>query len=177
VPASSLRTPNKPDYQEGVVTLTSAIPPTDKQKLKFGTYQDVQILAQDGMRSVNASIFWATNSGGYRELQPGDFNVERPAKIKVESDRNAFKYTIMLLDGPTGGHQQLQGHKTQPGGLKNQPTQPPQQHGQNGKGPDWDAIAEGKVRHGIVCAAIQSGQINITGIDDIKTWTDFVMGK
>ena len=39
--------------------------------------------------------------------------------------------------------------------------------------PDWDAIAEGKVRHGIVCAYIQGGRD--PEIESVKYWTYFVM--
>ena len=45
------------------------------------------------------------------------------------------------------------------------------------KEPDWDAIAEGKVRHGIVCAAIQAKQVLCTCEADVNKWTDYVMGK
>lgn len=42
---------------------------------------------------------------------------------------------------------------------------------------DWDAIAEGKVRHGIVCAGIASGQIVVTCKDHVNQWTDYIMGR
>lgn len=41
--------------------------------------------------------------------------------------------------------------------------------------PDWDAIAEGKVRHGIVCAAIQSGQIKIVDEGNIEYWKNYII--
>lgn len=41
--------------------------------------------------------------------------------------------------------------------------------------PDWDAIAEGKVRHGIVCAAIQSGQIKIADEGNIEYWKNYII--
>ncbi|MHC4397937.1 MAG: hypothetical protein ACYS1A_20025, partial [Planctomycetota bacterium] len=44
-----------------------------------------------------------------------------------------------------------------------------------GNKPDWDAIAEGKVRHGLVCAGIQSGQLKIGGIPDILYWAEFIV--
>lgn len=43
------------------------------------------------------------------------------------------------------------------------------------KEPDWDAIAEGKVRHGVVCAAIQSGQVEAKNEMEIKRWVAFIM--
>jgi hypothetical protein len=39
----------------------------------------------------------------------------------------------------------------------NQGRQAPQQAAQRPNAPDWDAIAEGKVRHGIVCAYLAAG--------------------
>ncbi len=41
--------------------------------------------------------------------------------------------------------------------------------------PDWDAIAKGKVRHGIVCAGIQFGSIICKSIPDVDFWTEYVM--
>ena len=41
--------------------------------------------------------------------------------------------------------------------------------------PDWDKIAEGKVRSIIVCAGIQSGQLECKTPAAVDYWTDFVM--
>ncbi len=41
-------------------------------------------------------------------------------------------------------------------------TPPPQSAGATKSQPDWDAIAEGKTRCAVVCAAIQSGQMSCT---------------
>jgi|6_EtaG_2_1085325.scaffolds.fasta_scaffold03631_11 hypothetical protein len=45
--------------------------------------------------------------------------------------------------------------------------------------PDWDKIAEGKVRHGICVAYIESGKSKLTPAlaSDINEWVDFVMDK
>lgn len=43
------------------------------------------------------------------------------------------------------------------------------------KEPDWEAISEGKVRHGVVCAAIQNGQIACNCEQMVLYWTDFIM--
>jgi len=55
--------------------------------------------------------------------------------------------------------------------------QAPQQPAQRAQGgqPDWDAIAEGKIRHGVVCAAIQSLQIECKGIQEANYWTEYIM--
>ncbi len=41
--------------------------------------------------------------------------------------------------------------------------------------PDWDAIAEGKVRTHLVGDAIASGQIKIKGITDLTYWVGYCM--
>ena len=43
--------------------------------------------------------------------------------------------------------------------------------------PDWDKIAEGKVLHGIICAAIQSGQMPCKTLADVVAYRDLIMGK
>jgi len=56
-----------------------------------------------------------------------------------------------------------------------QPPQAPQQTAQDTKAkePDWDAIAEGKVRHGLVCAYIQGGVEPL--IDNLEKWKTYIM--
>jgi hypothetical protein len=56
-----------------------------------------------------------------------------------------------------------------------QPPQAPQQaaQGTQVKEPDWDAIAEGKVRHGLVCAYIQGGTEPL--IDNLEKWKTYIM--
>ncbi len=41
--------------------------------------------------------------------------------------------------------------------------------------PNWDAIAEGKCRCAVICAAIQSNQINISGEMDVDQWVQYIM--
>ncbi len=55
--------------------------------------------------------------------------------------------------------------------------QPPQQRQAPQDKPDWDKIAEGKVRHGIVCAAIQSGQVVCADEQAVDAWVEYVMGR
>ena len=50
------------------------------------------------------------------------------------------------------------------------------QGGQSKKSePNWDAIAEGKCRCKVICAAIQSNQINISGEMDVDQWVQYIM--
>ena len=63
------------------------------------------------------------------------------------------------------------------GVAQGQPQQPQQQsyHPVEKKEPDWDKIAEGKVRSIVVCAGIQSGQLKCATPAAVDYWTDFVM--
>ncbi len=62
-----------------------------------------------------------------------------------------------------------------------QPSQPapqqalPQPHQSKKSEPDWDAIALGKVRHGVVCAAIQSGQIKVANEMQCDEWVQYII--
>jgi len=42
------------------------------------------------------------------------------------------------------------------------------------KEPDWDAIAEGKVRHGVVCAFIQAGKFDVD-ISIVDYWVRYII--
>lgn len=74
------------------------------------------------------------------------------------------KFKAVNAQYPNQGGGQQQGSDTPP-------SQVPQDK------PDWDKIAKGKVRHGIVCAAIQSGQMRCKSASDIKHYVDLVMDK
>jgi len=67
----------------------------------------------------------------------------------------------------------------QPQSVPPQPTQAPQQTTgppKNNKQPDWDAIAEGKVRHGLVCAYIQSPrEFTMATLGEIEDWKTYIM--
>ena len=54
--------------------------------------------------------------------------------------------------------------------------QAPQQAAQEPK-PDWDAIAQGKVRHGLVCAYLAAGKEfgKDFKLGDIDYWAEFIM--
>lgn len=63
----------------------------------------------------------------------------------------------------------------QPAQRPNVPQPAPQRSNMPQREPDWDAIAKGKVRHGIVCAGIQFGSIICKSIPDVDFWTEYVM--
>jgi hypothetical protein len=54
-----------------------------------------------------------------------------------------------------------------------QPRQQPPQGRQQANQPDWDKIAEGKVRNSVVCAFISNGVE--PPIEAVKKWTDYIM--
>ena len=56
--------------------------------------------------------------------------------------------------------------------LQQAPSQP---HQAEKSEPDWDAIALGKVRHGVACAGIQSGQIEVKSEMDCEKWVQYIM--
>ena len=53
---------------------------------------------------------------------------------------------------------------------------PPQQRQpQQANKPDWDEIAKGKVRHGLVCAGIQSGQLPANNIEVVDSYLPYIL--
>ena len=75
-----------------------------------------------------------------------------------------------------GPYNKLKKHYDQPYGQQAQQQAPQQQaQGQSQQQkPDWDAIALGKVRHGIVCAFIQRGGEQ-PSTQQIEYWVQYVM--
>ena len=70
-----------------------------------------------------------------------------------------------------GPYNQFKKHYDKPYQQQGQQRQPAVQP--QGQKPDWDAIALGKVRHGIVCAFIQAGADPT--IQQIEYWVSYVM--
>lgn len=57
-----------------------------------------------------------------------------------------------------------------------QPTETHQKTPQIKSEPDWDAIAEGKVRHGVAVAYIEAGKpLNDLTKEEIAKWTSFII--
>ena len=70
-----------------------------------------------------------------------------------------------------------QGSQTTPPSAPQNPQNRPQRPNvpQGKETPDWDAIAKGKVRHGIVCAGIQAGTLVCKSIPDIDFWAEYIV--
>lgn len=62
-------------------------------------------------------------------------------------------------------------------GQAQQQPQPQQQYTPVKKEPDWDKIAEGKVLCNVICAAIQSGQMECKTLEHVKMCLDVIMGR
>jgi len=43
--------------------------------------------------------------------------------------------------------------------------------------PGWDAIAEGKVRHGVVCSLIEAGRTKEQILAEAPFWVKYIMGE
>ncbi len=57
-----------------------------------------------------------------------------------------------------------------------QATKAPQPTPQANKPPDWDAIAEGKVRHGVVCALLSSRSLEAMPVTEkIDYWVNYII--
>ena len=83
--------------------------------------------------------------------------------------------TVEIKEGQEGTYNYFKKFNPQYGSQQGQ--QAPQQAAQGPK-PDWDAIAQGKVRHGLVCSAIESRQIEIREnrrIEDLLYWQEFII--
>lgn len=87
-----------------------------------------------------------------------------------ESIGSQGQWECEQASSPQGQYNKLKKHFDQP----YQGQQSTRQRGTDDK-PDWDAIAEGKVRHGVVCAAIQSGQVKVENIQDIEYWKNYII--
>ncbi len=82
--------------------------------------------------------------------------------VEVTNNVHGVRFKKFNPQYAQGGQQNTQqGSQRSPQGQKSQP--------------DWDAIATGKVRHGLVCAAVQSLQIKIETETDCEKWLQYVM--
>lgn len=136
-------------------TITEASPPSAPSGQYNVRYQDITITDELGKA-------WYGRIGsrqGYQANTPIVVTVE-------EKDGQDGKYNYFRKLNPQYGSQA----PPQPaGGQKSQNA---------GKSPDWDAIAEGKVRTLLVEAGIQSGQIKIdpnNQIGDLEYWKNYCM--
>lgn len=78
--------------------------------------------------------------------------------VKEYQNKRYLDYCDIKTDQNT--HQNTQQAPSQPTQATNKPynaLHSPQPYSQGKKEPDWDAITEGKVRHGILCAMLQGG--------------------
>lgn len=99
----------------------------------------------------------------------------QPIIVDTKEDQHGIKFTKVnpkyAAQGQPGGTAPQTGN-TPPLGNQGPPAAP-----QKAQGPDWDKIADGKVKCNVVCAAIQSGQFACKTIQDAQKYTDYIMGR
>lgn len=108
-------------------------------------------------------------------LDNSDANQQLPFKVKWVQFRDGPQLIGYTTKPRQMGDTASQTGNTPP--LGSTAPQPALTAPQPAQGPDWDAIAEGKVRCNILSAAIQSGQIICKTKEDVVKYTAFVMGK
>ena len=116
-------------------------------------YQDIVITDPNGREYVGR----IGSKAGYQVNTPISVTVE--VKQGDTGEYNYFRKFNPQYQGSTGS----QSAPTKP---QNTPQSPK---------PDWDAYREGEVRHGVICAAIQSGQIEARTITDAEYWKGYIM--
>ncbi len=96
------------------------------------------------------------------KTQPYPIASGQPITVEVSQTNRGPKFK--KINPQYAGQQQ--------GGQRQGP--PQQQQPQQPNQPDWDEIARGKVRCNLVCAGIQSGQLNVTCPTDCNAWLDYI---
>lgn len=113
------------------------------------------------------------NSGQYVTawfIVPPFFETPRQP-VNFNGEVNELNGNRFLVACKTGGSAAASPALPQPG-----PGTPPAPNRQNlEEKPDWDKIAEGKVRTLLTSAAIESGQLGITGVRDLDYWLKYCM--
>lgn len=124
-------------------TITEASQPSAPSGQFNVMYQDVVITDNAGRKYYGR----IGSKQGYQINTPISVTVEQ----KTDNDGQPYDYFRKY-------NPQYQGQQSAPREAQQGSPRPPESP--NGtKEPDWDAIAEGKVRHGVLCAMLQGGLI------------------
>lgn len=92
-------------------------------------------------------------------------------------ENTPISVTVEVKQGESGEYNYFRKHNPQYAdrNAPQKPQQAPSHEPQQPK-PDWDAIAEGKVRHGVICALLNSHPINeMPKICDIEYWVNYII--
>lgn len=136
-----------------------------------GTIASVQPTQNGGYQSQNGYIYTydmvVNGPNGQVNGEIGSKSNPYPKQvgqeITVEASEGQYGPRLKNINlQHQGGGQQGQQQRSQPAQSKT-------------KEPDWDAIAEGKTRCAVVCAAIQSGQIPCVTHEDAVMHTKFIL--
>lgn len=145
----------------------------------FGTFMEIGGVQYTQNQKAKAICKIVDDNGVSHKvhLHQGSGELPQPAQLQ---QRHAF--SISTFQGnyqgtPYTGYSGFWNNKAQvnqqPRQALPQPQQGPQPPRQSTKAPDWDAIAEGKVRHGLVCANIESG--GILTLAELEDWKTYIM--
>lgn len=148
----------------------------------FGTFMEIGGVQYTQNQKAKAVCKIADDNGVSHKVHLHQGNGQLPTPAQLQQ-RHAF--SLKTFQGTFEGgtytgysgfwkdkiqvNQQPQQGLPQPPQAPQQATQPPK----NNKQPDWDAIAEGKVRHGLVCACIQGGMK--LSLAEIEGWKTYIM--
>jgi len=120
------------------------------------------------VREIKEKEFGQTSGKPFQRIQLDDGELQRQVKIFLGTGSALTQVHIgQKLQFSISGYVSTFDNKTYLSGFWNRPQgqSPPQQPQQAAPRPpgqpkaDWDAITEGKVRHGVLCAMLQGGLI------------------
>jgi len=151
----------------------------------FGTFMEIGGVFYTENQKAKAICKIADDNGVIHKVHLHKGNGDLPG-VSFLQQRHAFSistfqgnYQGLPYKGYSGFWKSKNKVNQQPQSIPPQPTQAPQQTAgppKNNKQPDWDAIAEGKVRHGLVCAYIQSPrEFTMATLGEIEDWKTYIM--
>lgn len=153
----------------------------------FGTFMEIGgVHFSDNQKAKTVCKIADDNGVSHKvHLYQGKGQLPTPAQLQQRHSFSISTFQGTFQGTPYTGYSGFWNNKAQ----VNQQSQPatqqstappqPQQGTQQArqpvkpKEPDWDAIAEGKVRHGLVCAYIQGG-LKLS-LEDLEKWKTYIM--
>ena len=134
------------------------IAPDGSYEFKGNTIYTFQMSIDDGSGNIQTGQI-----GSKKNVYPANIGDEIIVNVTTNNHGTSFKKVNPNFNNGGGGGQQQA--PRQQGGYT-----PPSQ-----ESPDWDKIARGKCACTVICAAIQSNQIDCKTAEDVERWVDFMM--
>jgi len=128
---------------------------------KYRDFQNISILDQNGKTVEGASVSYAKSD---THLVEDDLNTLMPCRIKVENGSGQYAINGKKITFAFG-----QRKKSGGGGGNNR------SYDTSTSQASSDGSARGKVLHGVICAAISSGQISCKSTGDAQAIADVIM--